>query len=350
MDPIDPDVSLTVSQATALIDAAVASHAPPSFNPHHPAVDCLPFKPGTNTHRVALEMARRLRVKYTSEEWVQVTQVRNASAFYAHIAKRMVDAPYQVYKDDTLSPPRYYMDANTGPSNLHASSSSSSNKDADMSESDGEEEAEDEDDTNTHWEAIRHLVEHRAYGRVVRYMALNFGTWVSSASVTKATGMTSEDVGLSRYQPKINGVLKDTQYTVTKKPMQQGGRCYLYMLTHKPAKAPKAPKAPKSEPIVEPKKSSSSSSSTAPPLSTWSEDMVANKLFEELPFLRDNEEFVQTIKSRRIKGKDLLMDSVRSSERLGYLLGMDDLQSWKPIKCAVMREQIYERVQEWKRI
>lgn len=356
MDPVAPDASMTVSQANAMVDAAflntLASNAPPpppSFNPHHPAVDCLPFKKTTSTWRVAYEMATRIRVKYTSDEWGMVAEVRNASGFYPYIARRMADTPYQLYKDDTMSPPRYYMDANTGPSNIGVHSS---NDDA-MSESDGEEaeeeekEEEKEEDTNTHWETIKHLVEHRPYKRVVRYLALNFDTWVTSGMITTALKVRSENAGVARQQPKINDALKNTPYTMEKRPIRPGDRCYEYRLKRKGAKAVKVVQT--SPRVVQPSKSSLSSSST-PPLADWTEDMVASKLFEDLPFLRDDADFVQALKSRRIKGKDLLLGSVRSGESLSYLLGLDELPDWTRMKRAVMRDQIYARVQEWKRI
>lgn len=109
-----------------------------------------------------------------------------------------------------------------------------------------------------------------------------------------------------------------------------------------PAPAP-APPPPAPAPVPAP------APPPAPlPLEKWDAGMVINKIYESLPHLRCRQQLFTALTHTQVSGYQLLWKSVRDSESLGVLLGLDLVYPKKSAEFEVVSDLLYDLLQKWK--
>lgn len=95
------------------------------------------IKPGTVKHKVALAMSKHFRERKTTKEWSEVTNEGSIGCRISEIAILLKNSSYMVYKTENDYPAFYWMDDNTGPTNVRPYGPPPSKKHS--NDSDGEE-------------------------------------------------------------------------------------------------------------------------------------------------------------------------------------------------------------------
>lgn len=83
-------------------------------------------------------------------------------------------------------------------------------------------------------------------------------------------------------------------------------------------------------------------------LSEWDETKVSTEIYSAFPFLHENAAFKEHLLSQRITGADMCMTTINNADKMGVLLGLDEIDAFKGSKYNILCERIWSRVQQWK--
>lgn len=294
------------------------------------------FDTKTEVGRLALVMAQHLGDKKLHKEWKKLANVGTVSDRVKMVAKRLHRTDYMVYKDyDSESRALYYMDYNTKSSSIESSM------------------VEDRDESNQHWLVLKDLFTDPTQHAFMHHLALHFRNPLTQAEIAEAVGCDSNSLALSRKLPWLNIPLADTNYKLIQVPSTDS-RNYSYALDYKSQNRDTTSKKRAIRPLnpmpsKKTRNSKSEESAKEVPLMHWDEKKVEEELLQEFPYLRDNEDFINSLRQRRVKGIDLMLDIIRSSDMLGVLLGLDEIPGISGSRYTIMCDRIYSRVQVWKK-
>lgn len=80
---------------------------------------------------------------------------------------------------------------------------------------------------------------------------------------------------------------------------------------------------------------------------SWQDTLIADQLYSEFPFLRENKQFAAEFDKQNLKGIDLIKFKDESLETISVLIGLDEVKDISKAKKEVILKRILSRIEKW---